>query len=387
MEPPVNSPAHSPQATQPAGIYLFDPTAQGCETARQRFLTYLAALGLDGYVATVPQMEADLHGTCFRLGDEFATAWAPDFDTTALSSALALNTMARDQDLEREIVLALLLAPVAFRYPSYDELASAVRIKKNIVQAARKTELAFDTDHAERPADYWTYDEERGFTILPGKPLVDALRKATQPENPDKLYSFSCYRATEYVTLLGIAQELANCNPPLFQRLQRQWETRAIMSGRFHEVFLREYGSMQVPLPPKYYVPGDRLWFRNPDEHSSNVEGYEGSWVFYLGGGLFTNFWKHEQPFTLTSKCVEIFHWRHGTYTDADGKLKLNESVVEERVRASLADPAQVRDILAVMLRLRDPQGVYVDGGCIDTTRECVRWVCSGTADLALPAA
>src|SRR3546814_17994260 len=77
--------------------------------------------------------------------------------------------------------------------------------------------------------------------------------------------------------------------------LQRQWETRAIMSGQFHDVFLHEFGSMTEPLPPKYYIPGDRLWFRNPDEHSSNVEGYEGSWVFYVGDGLFTNFWKRDQ--------------------------------------------------------------------------------------------
>src|SRR5690606_15451892 len=185
-------------------------------------------------------------------------------------------------------------------FPSYEELVSAIRIRKFIVQGARKTALAFDTEHAERP-ECWTYSEECGFTLRPGEPLIGSLEKATQPGRSGKLYSFSCYRATEYVILLAIAQELAICNPDLMQRLQQQWETRAIMSGQFHDVFLREYGSMAEPLPPKYYVPGDRLWFRNPDEPSSNVEGYEGSWVFYLGDGLFTNFWKRDQPFTLRS--------------------------------------------------------------------------------------
>ena len=280
----------------------------------------------------------------------------------------------------------MLLSPVAFQFPSHDELASAVRIRKNIVEAARKTTLAFDTNQAERPADCWTYSEDRGFTLLPGKPLVTALQKATQPDESGKLYSFSCYRATEYVILLSIAQEAMSCNPELFRRLQQQGETRAIMSGEFHEVFLREYGSMNDPLPLKYFVPGDRTWFRNPDDHSSDVTGYEGSWVLYLGGGLFTNFWKRAEPYTLTAKCLELFHWRNATYRDQAGELQIDETVVEALVRTSMNDPAEVERILKTMLRLREPKGVYVDGGCIDTSREYPRWVCPGTSDLVLPA-
>lgn len=171
----------------------------------------------------------------------------------------------------------------------------------------------------------------------------------------------------------------------MLAELQQQWERRAIASGQFHDVFLHEYGSMQAPLPPRYYVPGDRLWFRNPDAHSSDVSGYEGSWVFYLGGGLFTNFWKREQPYTLTAKCVELFHWRHATYRDAAGELRIDEDIVEERVKASMADPAEMAQILALMLRLREPQGVYQSGGCIDTSREYPRGVCPGSAELVLP--
>src|SRR5690606_2505223 len=125
------------------------------------------------------------------------------------------------------------------------------------VQAARRTVLAFDTEQAERPPECWTYAEPTGFTLVPGHDLIDALRKATQPEVSGNLYSFSCYRATEYVLLLALAQELAEANPALLQALQRQWETRAIMSGEFHEVFLHEYGSLREPLPHRYYVPGD----------------------------------------------------------------------------------------------------------------------------------
>ena len=104
------------------------------------------------------------------------------------------------------------------------ELESAVRIRRRIVQAARKTALAFDTEHAERPEGYWTYDEERGFTILPGRSLIEGLRRATQPEASGQLYAFSCYRATEYVTVLGIAQELEEANP--------RWRATCSASGK-----------------------------------------------------------------------------------------------------------------------------------------------------------
>lgn len=351
------------------------------EAVRQGLLARLDELGLGGHVAH----GSDPNGIRFWLTPETAQRWAPNCDTLQLCATLGLETQHHPSDLEKEILVAMLLGPVSFDFPSLEELQSAVRIRRNIVEAARRTALDFHTTEAERPEDYWTYHEDTGFTLLPGKSLITALQKATQPDISGKLYSFSCYRATEYVILLGIAQELETSNPELFQRLQRQWEKKAIMSGRFHDVFLREYGSMEAPLPPKYYVPGDRLWFRNPDAHSSDVTGYEGSWVFYLGGGLFTNFWKRDKPFSFVSKCVEIYHWRHGAQHNATGELYIDETIVEERVRATLNDPAEKARVLQEMQRYREPSGHYGNGGCIDTSREYPRWVRPGTADMVLP--
>ncbi|WP_353153359.1 hypothetical protein [Pollutimonas bauzanensis] len=367
------------------GIRLSGETQHDGGAGRQRFSAYLKSLGLDRFVQSSGESSHGTPFSQFTVNEAFMRDFAPGCDTTQLCQKMGLDTHGVSEDLEREIVLAMLASPAPFLFPSCDELMSAVRIRKNIVQNARRTALAFDTEHAERPEDYWVYDLARGFTLKPGKPLIEALQKTTQPDRSGKLYSFSCYRATEYVLLLSIAQELAECNASVLAQLQQQWETRAIMSGQFHDVFLHEYGSMAEPLPPKYYVPGDRLWFRNPDEPSSNVEGYEGSWVFYLGDGLFTNFWKRDQPFTLRSKCVELFHWRNATYRNGDGKLLMDDAVVDEHVAQSLQDEAEVDRIVARMLRLRDPGGVYRDGGCIDTTRECARRVCAGTCELVFP--
>ena len=364
---------------QAAGVVI-----HGGPANHARMQAHFAALNLAYCVDVQPGPVA---GACtYRLQETYRQRWLPDADTTHLCADLQLDTEHDTDDLEREILLTLLINPLRFDYPSFDDFASAVRVRKGIVVAARRTALAFDTSlAAERPEDCWTYSIDTGFVVLPGQSLIDSLRKASQPEVSGKLYAFSCYRATEYVLLLAIAEELERIRPADLARLQRQWQTHAIASGRFHDTFLVEYGSMEQPLPPSYYVPGDRVWFRNPDEASSDASGFEGSWVFYLGNGLFSNFWKRDAPFTLRSKCLEVYHWRHGTYLDAEGELRINETIVEERVRQTLQDPAQCEAIVAQMMRLREPKGVYQNGGCIDTSRECVRPLGPSAPALVLP--
>jgi hypothetical protein len=349
----------------------------------ESFIHRLVTLGIYPFVEV--NSECNGQGVRFRLNPELHDALPDDYNTLQLCEIFGLQTLTVKSDLEKEILLAMLMAPVTFEYPSFKELVASIRVRQYIVEAARNTALSFHTTKIERPADYWTYSEDSGFTLLPGKSLIEALRMATQPAVSGQLYAFACYRATEYVVLLGIAQELATSNPALFQQLRRHWESRAIMSQQFHDVFLREYGSLNEPLPPKYYVPGDRLWFKNPDERSSDVTGYEGSWVFYLGGGIFNNFWKCDKPYTLTEKCLEIYHWRSGIYTDIDGHLQMDEDVVDANVRSSMNNPAEVESILDRMMRLRDPMNVYAEGGCIDASREYPRWVCPDASDLVLP--
>jgi len=337
-------------------------------------------LGLRPYLASCS------HGRRFALSADAAHALVDDGDTLNLCRDLGLDTAANMAHLEREIVLALLAAPRPLHFASAAEFLAAVAIRRNIVVAARATQLAFGTAEADRPASHWTYDEDHGFTVLPGQPLIEALTLATQPAAGDgRMYAFSCYRATEYVMLLGIAHELERSNPALLAALQRQWETSAIQSGAFHDVFLVEYGSFDAPLPPRWYVPGDRVWFRNPDALSSDASGYEGSWVIYLGNGLFSNFWQRDRPYSLVAKCLEIYHWRHGTYVDGAGDLRMNEAIVAARVAETAANPAALAAVVARMSRLRDTRGGYADGGCIDVSREFARPVCPGTAGIVLP--
>ena len=362
----------APVALRPQGITLNQPRAA------DRAAELLARHGLADQIMLRPQA-----GRCrLALRPDCAEALAPAADTLRLAERLP---PVPDADaLTRETLVALLASPHEIAFPSAEEFESALRIRRHIAAAAARTQLAFDTEAVERPEDCWCYAEERGFTLRPGCSLIDALTKATQPDASGRRYAFSCYRATEYVILLGLAQELADSNPELLQRLQKRWERKAIMSGAFHEAFLLEHGSLEQPVPGRYYVPGDRVWFRNPDERSADVAGYEGSWVIYLGGGLFSNFWQPGAPFTLERKCVEIYHWRHGVRADARGDLQMDERLVAAHVAQTLADPQATRTVLARMGRLRDPRGVYAQGGCLDASRESTRCVRPQTADLRL---
>ena len=321
----------------------------------------------------------------FSLKDEYKNHWAPNWNTTQLFKTLSLGQKNQAEALDYEIIVAMLLATIPFVFPSYEELASAIRIRHFVVTAGYKAALNFDVDAVERPEEFWHYDEEAGFLLNSGKSIIDALIAATQPEDISKAYSFSCYRATEYVILLSIAQELALTNPGLLKRLEQRSEKRAIRSGEFHEVFLKEYGSIEEPFPMKYYVPGDRVWFRNPDGRSSDISGYEGSWVIYLGSNLFTNFWKRDQPFSLEAKCVEVFHWKDGAYEGVDGELHMDEGVVESCVIKTMSDEGVKNAVIDRMMRYRDPKGVYELGGCIDTSRESPRWVGQTTTDIHIP--
>ncbi|MFM8928604.1 MAG: hypothetical protein ACKOJ7_03560 [Betaproteobacteria bacterium] len=333
-----------------------------------------AADYLEGVLGLSDRLWHELPGpqgsTSLVLRAEAREALMPGHDSLNLRQALDPVVHDLDHTLEREIAVALLGGPQVFTFESLGAFASHVRVQRRICRAAARTAVAFKPLAAERPDQYWTYDEEAGFLLQPGQSLSDALRAATQPSVTGQLYDFSCYRASEYVILLGLSEELEQVNPAQLAQLEARCRRRAIRSREFHDVFLDEFGSHDSPVPARYFVPGDRLWFRNPDERSSDALGYEGSWVIYLGGGLFSNFWKHEQPYTLEDKCIEIFHWRDGAYQDEHQEWQMDEARVEACVAATQADAAARTRVLQRMMRLRDPQGVYAEGGCLDASRE-----------------
>jgi Protein-glutamine gamma-glutamyltransferase len=324
------------------------------------------------------------HGTHYKLSQEGMALHTPECNTLHLTLIEDLWQSVPEKALEAEILVGLLTSPYLQKFPNHDEVVSALRVRRFIAQAGQLTSLKFDTRAVDRPMSHWSYEEELGFTLRKGCSLIEALRLATQPSYSGAEYAFSCYRASEYVILLGIVEEAQISNPAFYKQLHQQWEKKAIASGAFHETFLVEHGSLDDPVPMRHYIPGDRVWFRNPDSLSSNVPGYEGSWVIYLGNGLFSNFWANHLPFSLDEKCLEVYHWRDGAFQDDAGIWNMDESVVSEKVRVSKSDAEKMTGILKQMYRYREPSGIYLQGGCIDASRESPRFIRPGTCDMVL---
>jgi hypothetical protein len=229
-----------------------------------------------------------------------------------------------------------------------------------------------------------TIVDEGAFILRSGESLVEALEAALCPEVTGKRYSFSCREASEYLMLYGLTKELETSNPSLLEKITAQGRSKPLIADDFNEAFLFERGSRERPFPKHCYVPGGRVWFKNPDEQSVEADGFEGSWVCYLGAGEFVNLWDKNKPYSIEKKCIEIYHWRHGVNTLESGSVAMDEHIVDEKMQATFSDAEETRRILALMMEYRAPPGVYGTGGCIDMSRDSLKWVCEGTSNIQI---
>ena len=365
------------------GLCVLSKTATDLQNAKERVGYWLHSVGANDYI-DLSFGEFDGQSFLHLTPNTRLKDITPGHDTTKISSLLQLKIDESDNDLVLEILLAAVTTPIAFIFPNAEEFFAGTRMRFNIVKAARRTELSFDPNGLERPEDCWSFSSSTGFILKPGATLIQALEKALFPDVSGRRYTFSCRRASEYLILLALANELKDSNPSLLRNIQTQWTQKALVADHFLHSFLFERGSAVRPFPTRCLIPGGRLWFKNPDERSSDVQGYEGSWVCYLGAGKFVNFWDKSSPYTLETKCVEIFHWRDAVYQDRGGCLKIDEYIVQRKMRETLADPDQLNAVLATMMKYRDPAGIYADGGCIDMTRDSLRWILPETSKIAL---
>jgi hypothetical protein len=330
---------------------------------------YLRLLGIDGLLDCGIHSATDLSWLRLSANDRLQ-ALCPNFDTAPIQAYLSGHRLDSESQMVAEIILAMALSPQTIVFKTTREFKSALRMRRNAVDVASRAELSFDTNSITRPQAYWVYTKENGFLLRQGVSLAEGLERALCPDVSGSTYAFSCQRASEYLMLYAVVRELSKVNQAGLRAVEEQWRKRALTGDDFLFRFLEERGTRENPMPMRYYIPGDRIWFKNPDDHSSDIEGYEGSWVIYIGGGRFCNLWDRQSPYTLEEKCLEIFYWSKSTAVNSNGMLYMNEDAVKEQVEEALRDPAIHRSILEKMMVYRDPTGVYADGGCIDLSRD-----------------
>lgn len=329
----------------------------------------LRLLGIDDLLDCEVHNASNLSWLHLSANDQLH-AICPNFDTAPIQAYLSGRRQDCESRIVAEILLAMALSPQTIPFKTTREFKSALRMRRNAVDVASRTELSFDTNSITRPQAYWFYTKENGFLLRQGVSLAEGLERALCPDVSGSTYAFSCQRASEYLMLYAVVRELSKVNKAGLHAVEEQWRKRALTGDDFLFRFLEERGTRDNPMPMGYYIPGDRIWFKNPDDHSSDIEGFEGSWVIYLGGGRFCNLWDRSRPYTLEEKCLEIYYWSQCVEVSPAGVPWMNEEVVKERVQLALNDPAIKHPILQKMMVYRDPAGVYADGGCIDLSRD-----------------
>lgn len=365
------------------GVVLFSRSLHEAKYEASQLEMICHDIGVSQYTAISVEKYADEFLVNLTV-NELIWESNPNCDTIQMGRDLSLDSEHSDRDRLIEALLSMAISPISYTFPNHQELLSNLRMRRDIVATAKRTELVFNTNAADRPEKFWLDDEDIGPVLREDSSLSDALEHALCPDLSGRRYGFSCQRASEYLMLTGLTKELKRSNSSLLKKIEQQWCQAPLKRDNFLHSFLFERGSVHQPFPVRFYVPGSRIWFKNPDDYSSDVGGFEGSWVVYLGSGKFVNLWDRAKPYTLESKCVEIYHWRHGAIRQDSGALVMNEEIVQERVLETLSAPEEHDRILKRMMRYRDPTGVYADGGCIDSTRDSLRWVHPETTNIQI---
>jgi len=344
-------------------FYFYRPDVSGVSFTNKKdsheFLMLLTKLGIDDYVVRV--------NNNFVIKSYFAKLLMPDYNTLDLRKKMKLynitNNITKDDDdynLTVEILLCLLNAPVLFRFDSFDDFIDMIDSRKIIVKYGYFTHVKFDTGKDIKVnVDYFQYND-KDVILLENKSLLEGIKKSIIPK--DKLYNYSCQRITEFLLLLGLLE--VNKNKPICKQIESIWRRKAIKSELFQDTFLYEYGTKENPIPMKYYIPGDRIWLKNPDDKSSDIVGYEGTWVVYLNDGLFCDFWKDggdvSHQHTLEDIIITIYNWRHSIVK----KDSIDDKFVQQLNKNINNNPDIKNNIIKSMYKY------YADGGCMDKTRD-----------------
>ncbi|MDD0816536.1 hypothetical protein PSQ39_17995 [Curvibacter sp. HBC28] len=286
-------PAAAPQtAPVRGGVLLRSPDGQALQSMHWASMRQLQQHGLASLVdvALLPE-HGGLPGPAlhFSLRPALAEHWVPDHDTRQLCDTLGLDTRHAD-DLAREILVAMLASPQALAFPSHEEWAAAIRVRQNTVWAARDTRLNPDPNAPRCPAEDWLQDPPQGLRLRPGRSLIAALQTTLQPDRQHPGHHLSSYRASEWVLLLGLAQELQRHHPALYSRLQQRFERRVMRNCEVHQGLMHQLGQPEAALPRHFAVPGDRLWFGHTSATQRLLPDEQGTWSIYLGQGRFQHF-------------------------------------------------------------------------------------------------
>ena len=183
-----------------------------------------------------------------------------------------------EQSVGRSVVEILSASEKKYDYKSLDELKFEVRLREQIIRAAKqlqKSNMAFEVFRESRcNPEYWIRRDNGGFLLKAGVKMSDAVQDIF--DNGSK-YGTECATAMQIVylkALLDIFPEDA---------FNRMFKNVYLMNWHSLHRYLRDTGAMTRRGD---YLPGDRRYFVNPDVNPETPE-WQGENTIDLGGGLY----------------------------------------------------------------------------------------------------
>lgn len=179
-------------------------------------------------------------------------------------------------ELERKTLRRKMNSPVVYRYPNQDALIFELKLRTNIVEAARAmyasgVSFATFTNSRANP-QFWIRTPDGGFLLRPGVPPAAAVRDIF---GDGPMYAFECAGAIIIMLYKAVLETIGDAAfNRHFQRLfLRDWQTdrdlQLMTSHNLNEVYA-----------------GDVLYFRNPD-HDPRTPEWQGENVIMLDDNLY----------------------------------------------------------------------------------------------------
>lgn len=179
-------------------------------------------------------------------------------------------------ELENKILRRRMNSPTAYRYPTQDSMMFEMKMRSNIVQAAKDmyaSGVSFATfSNSRANPQYWIRTPNGGFLLRPGVPPSVAVRDIFQEGHH---YAFECAGAIIIMLYKGLLETIGD----------------AAFNRHFQNLFLRDWQTdRDLQLMASYDLsetyPGDVLYFSNPDHEPSTPE-WQGENVIMLDDNLF----------------------------------------------------------------------------------------------------
>lgn len=181
------------------------------------------------------------------------------------------------QPMARHIYEIKQRSPATFEYVSEHHLWFEMLLRAEIVEAARdlyESGVQFAVfSEARCNEQFWLLTPQGGFRMRPGVNPADAIRDIFR-NGP--LYAFECATAIPIVYYKAVLEALGD------QEFNRLFQNLLLYSWNYDS----DLGLIQEHVSPRLSVPGDVLYFDNP-EHAIDKPEWQGLNVVVLGEDLF----------------------------------------------------------------------------------------------------